>query len=61
MDDDDASDDAIAHTARGTGQYAPLGARRHAGHATALHVGAQCKCCCHCSIPREPEGVEVID
>ena len=30
-------------------------------HATTLHVGAQCKCYCHCSTPREPEGVEVVD
>ena len=32
IDDDDASDDANTHTACGTGQYAPPGARRHAGH-----------------------------
>ena len=32
IDDGDASDDANAHTARGTGQYTPPGARRHAGH-----------------------------
>ena len=30
----DASNDANAHTARGTGQYAQPGVRRHAGHHT---------------------------
>ena len=34
IDDGDASDDANAHTARGTGQYTPLGAHRHEGHHT---------------------------
>ena len=32
IDDGDVSDDANAHTARGTGQYTPPGAHRHAGH-----------------------------
>ena len=32
IDDGDVNDDANAHTARGTGQYTPPGARRHAGH-----------------------------
>ena len=32
IDDGDAIDDANAHTARGTGQYTPPGARCHAGH-----------------------------
>ena len=32
IDDGDASDDANAHTARGTRQYALPSARRHAGH-----------------------------
>ena len=34
IDDGNASDNANAHTVRGTGQYTPPGTRRHAGHHT---------------------------